>query len=151
MLRAIMENPRDKNPDMRFINMMHDFTTTYAGKNASTDDFRQVVEKHMGEPMDWFFNEWIYGAETPTYDFKYQLKPGDGGKTVVSLSLKQSGVSDSFQMRVPLYAFVSGQPRRLGLLRIQGNSTFTGDVPLPFQPEKITLDETHSILGTIRQ
>jgi len=151
MLRAIMENPRDKNPDGRFIAMMHDFTSTYAGKNVSTEDFRRVVEKHMGEPMDWFFNEWVYGAETPIYDFKYQLKPGDGGKTVLSVSLKQSGVSDSFQMRVPLYAFVGGQPRRLGLLRIQGNNTFTGDLPLPFQPEKITLDEMHSILGTIRQ
>ena len=151
MLRTIMENARDKNPDMRFINMMHDFTTTYAGKNASTDDFRRVVEKHMGEPMDWFFNEWIYGAETPTYDLKYQLKPGEGGKTVLSVSVKQSGVSDSFQMRVPLYAFVGGQPRRLGLIRIEGNNTFTGDLTLPFQSEKITLDETHSILGTIRQ
>jgi hypothetical protein len=151
MLRTIMENARDKNPDMRFINMMHDFTSTYAGKNVSTDDFRRVVEKHMGEPMDWFFNEWIYGAETPTYDLKYQLKPGEGGKTVLSVSVKQSGVSDAFQMRVPLYAFVSGQPRRLGLVRIQGDNTFTGDLPLPFQPEKITLDETHSILGTIRQ
>jgi hypothetical protein len=151
MLRAIMEDPRDKNPDARFIKMMHDFTSTYAGKNVSTEDFRRLVEKHVGEPMDWFFNEWVYGAETPTYDFKYQLKPGDGGKTVLSISLKQSGVSDSFQMRVPLYAFVSGQPRRLGLIRIQGNNTLTGDLPLPFQPEKITLDENRSILCTIRQ
>jgi aminopeptidase N len=151
MLRTIMENQRDKNPDMRFISMMHDFTATYAGKNASTEDFRRIVEKHMGEPMDWFFNEWVYGTETPTYDFTYQLKPGEGGKTVLSVSVKQSGVSDSFQMRVPLFAFVDGQPRRLGLVRIQGNNTFTGDLTLPFQPEKITLDEMHSILGTIHQ
>lgn len=151
MLRMIMENPRDRNPDLRFINMMHDFVTTYTGKNASTEDFRRVVEKHMGEPMNWFFNEWVYGAETPVYDFKYQLKPGEGGKTLLDVSLTQSDVSDAFEMRVPFYAYVNGQPRRVGLIRIQGNNTFTGELPLPFRPDKVTLDETRSILCTIRQ
>ena len=151
MLRTIMENARDKNPDARFINMMHDFVTTYTGKNASTEDFRRVVEKHMGEPMNWFFNAWVYGAETPVYDFKYQFKPGEGGKTLLQISLTQSGVSDAFEMRVPLYAYVNGQPRRLGLIRIQGQNTFTGELPLPFRPDKVTIDENRSILCTIRQ
>ena len=87
----------------------------------------------------------------PTYDFKYQLKPGDGDKTLLQISLTQSGVSDAFEMRVPFYAYVNGQPRRVGLIRIQGNNTFTGELPLPFRPDKVTLDETRSILCTIRQ
>jgi hypothetical protein len=151
MLRAIMENPSDRKPDLRFINMLHDFVTTYAGKNASTEDFRRIVENHMGEPMDWFFNEWVYGAETPTYDFKYQLKPGAGGGTTLQASLTQSEVSDSFQMRVPLYAYVKGQLWRLPLIEIRGSNTVSGELPLPFRPDKVTLDENRSILCTIRQ
>jgi hypothetical protein len=150
MLRTIMEDPRAKNPDGRFMAMMHDFATTYAGKNASTEDFRRIVEKHAGEPMDWFFNEWVYGAETPVYDFKYQLTPGAGGSTTLQVSLSQAEVSDSFQMRVPVHAYVKGRPLRLGLIKMQGSTTFSGELHLPFQPEKVTLDAYHSILCTLR-
>ena len=80
MLRALMEDPKLREPDQRFIEMMRDFAATYASKNASTEDFRKMVEKHSGQPMDWFFNEWVYGREVPHYDFRYNLKDGgDGG------------------------------------------------------------------------
>lgn len=151
MLRILMQNPRAQNPDERFIAMMKDFVSTYAGKNASTEDFRRVVEKHMGEPMDWFFNEWVYGTEVPGYNFTYQLIPGEGARTLFKFSLTQSGVSDSFFMRIPMYAWVNGRPGRLGFLMIQGSRTVTDQIDLPFRPEKITLDETHSILCTIKQ
>jgi hypothetical protein len=151
MLRVLMEDPSSKVPDARFIGMMRDLTSTYAGKNASTEDFRRIVEKHISEPMDWSFNEWVYGTEVPHYDFKYQITPGEGGKTVLHISLTQSEVSDSFEMRVPFYATVNGQARRLGFIKIRGASTFSGQLALAFRPEKVTLDEFHSILCTIRQ
>ena len=131
--------------------MMRDFVTTYTAKNASTEDFRRVVEKHMGEPMDWFFNEWVYGTETPHYDFSYDLKDAGPGKTLLHVSLSQSEVSDSFLMRVPLYVHVNGTPRLLGFLRVKGPNTATADVTLPIRPEKVTLDEYHSILSTVKQ
>ncbi len=57
MLRTVMTNPRAQDADAAFKAMMHDFVKTYAGKNASTEDFRHVVERHVGQHMDWFFNE----------------------------------------------------------------------------------------------
>src|SRR5258707_3183160 len=67
----------------------------------STEDFKAGVEKGMGGSMDWFFNEWVYGTEMPSYRFDYQLS--DGG-TTLSGKVTQSGVSDSFKMLVPVYA-----------------------------------------------
>jgi len=151
MLRALMEDPRLREPDQRFIEMMKDFAATYASKNASTEDFRKMVEKHFGQPMDWFFNEWVYGREVPHYDFHYNLKDGGGGKTILEYSVKQSDVSDQFTMRVPLYAHVNGQPRLLGFLATQGPRENHGEVSLPLRPEKVTLDEFHSILCTVSQ
>ena len=145
MLRTMMYDLKQRDPDAHFIAMMRDFVSTYAGKNASTEDFRRVVEKHMGEPMDWFFNQWVYGTEIPSFDFNYQLRE-EGGKTILSVTLTQSGVSDHFQSRVPFYVYVNGQPRRLGLIKIQGSKTAKGDIPLGYRPEKVTLDERHSIL-----
>ena len=145
MLRTMMYDFKQRDPDARFIAMMRDFVATYAGKNASTEDFRRIVEKHLGEPMEWFFNQWVYGTEIPSFDFNYQLRE-EGGKTILAAALTQSGVSDNFQSRVPIYVYVKGQPHRLGLVKIVGSNTVKADIPLNFRPEKVTLDETHSVL-----
>src|SRR5690348_12436640 len=52
MLRAMMFNSRSQNPDEEFKAMMQDFTKTYSGKAASTEDFKAMVEKHMMQHMD---------------------------------------------------------------------------------------------------
>jgi hypothetical protein len=151
MLRLLFEDPRLQEPDQYFIATMKDFATTYASRNASTDDFRNIVQKHIQEPMDWFFNEWVYGREIPHYDFNYNLRDAGGGKTTLEYSVKQSEVSDQFTMRVPVYVHVKGQPRRLGFITIQGPREVRGQVSLPLRPEKVTLDEFHSILCTVSQ
>jgi Peptidase family M1 domain len=151
MLRTLMEDSRAENPNGRFIDTMHDFVSTYAGRNASTEDFRQVVAKHMNDPMDWFFNEWVYGTEIPAYQFSYDMKDSGGGKTTLHLALVQSGVSDSFFMKVPVYVWAQGNPHRLGLLSVKGSSTSTADIFLSFRPDKVTLDEYHTILAEERQ
>jgi hypothetical protein len=151
MIRLLMEDPKQHEPDQRFINMMHDFVSTYANRNASTADFQHIVEKHMGEPMDWFFNEYVYGTEIPTYEFQYTLKSSPGGKTILQCSLTQSGVSDQFQMRVPLYITRGKSTQRLGLIRIKGASTVPIQVPLPAHPDRISIDEYHDILAVEHQ
>lgn len=147
MLRTLMEDSRSQNPDGRFIDTMHDFVSTYAGKNASTEDFRQIVAKHMNDPMDWFFNEWVYGTEIPSYAFNYDVKDTGGGKSTVHLALTQSGVSDAFFMKVPVYVWVQGSAHRLGLLDVRGSTTATADIPLGFRPDKMSIDEHHTILA----
>lgn len=151
MLRTMMQNPRSHDPDAAFIAMMHDFVQTYAGKNASTQDFERVVEKDTHQDMSWFFNEWVYGTETPTYDFAYKLSDGPNGKTLLHMSLTQSGVSDSFMMSVPLYLTWKGQSRLIGFIHIKGPTTAVGNVTLGFRPEKVTIDEYHSLLAIEKQ
>ena len=131
--------------------MMRDYVATYAAKNASTEDFRRIVEKHTGQSMQWFFDDWVYGTEVPHYEFSYQLKDSGGGKTALQFALTQSGVSDSFFMKVPIYAYVNGNPRRLGFITVKGPTTSQNEVLLPFRPEKVTADENLSILCTMKQ
>ncbi|HMJ25986.1 MAG TPA: carboxypeptidase regulatory-like domain-containing protein, partial [Pyrinomonadaceae bacterium] len=94
--------------DKRFQEMMKDFVQTYFNRDISTEDFKRAVEKHMTKEMDldgnqrldWFFNEWVYGTEMPSYKFEYQLGPTG---TTLSGRITQSGVSDNFKMLVPIY------------------------------------------------
>ena len=149
MLRAIMYDP--KTSDKRFIDMMQDFAKTYSGQNASTEDFRRIVDKHAGEPMDWFFDQWVYGADIPAYKFSYKLSDAGGGQTELSMTITQSEVPETFKMRLPVYLVVNGAQRRLGVIRVSGSKPYTASVKLPMRPEKVLLDPEHSILAFIDQ
>jgi len=70
--------------------------------------------------MDWFFNEWVYGTEMPSYKFDYQLG-GDGA--TVSGRITQSGVSDNFKMLVPVYVDYGKGWTRMGSATLIGNSS----------------------------
>lgn len=151
MLRMLMYDPQLKNPDGRFIAMLHDFTSTYAGKNASTEDFRRTVEKHAGGSAEWFFDEWVYGAYTPTYRFSYQLSDAGDGQTDVSISLTQSDVPESFHMELPLYINVKGEQKYVGRIPITGTKPLKTSFKLPLRPDKVVLDPNRSILAEIHQ
>src|SRR5262249_7088465 len=50
MLRMMMWD--QKNQDENFKSMMRDFVKTYAGRSATTEDFKSVVERHMTTSMN---------------------------------------------------------------------------------------------------
>src|SRR6185436_13772911 len=87
MLRMTMQE-RGSNPDAAFIALMSDFVKTYSGRNASTEDFKAMVQKHITPTLnatgngkvDWFFNQWVYGTAVPRYASKFDVKPGAEGK-----------------------------------------------------------------------
>jgi aminopeptidase N len=124
---------------------------TYAGQNASTEDFRRIVEKHAGEPMDWFFDQWVYGTDIPSYKFSYKLSNSEDGQTDLSMTITQSDVPETFKMRLPIYATINGSQRRLGVIRVTGTKPYTVSIKLPTRPEKVQLDPEHSILAHIDQ
>jgi aminopeptidase N len=142
--------------DARFREMMGDFVKTNYNKDASTEDFKQMVEKHMTPQMDlekngrmdWFFNQWVYGTDIPAYRVDYQFG-SDGGKPTLTAHITQSGVADNFRMSVPIYADFGKGWTRLGAAVIKGNSSVDlTNVPLPQQPKRLTLCALDDVLAT---
>jgi hypothetical protein len=149
MLRVLMYDTKQKNPDGRFIAMMQDFIKTYAGQNASTEDFQKVVEKHMGEPMDWFFHEWVYGTAVPSYDFTYELQDTGTGQTQLVMTISQYGVPDNFKMKLPVYLGVKDDLVYLGTISVEGVQKSRIRTSIPVHPDKVLLDPLHSILTNV--
>lgn len=142
MIRMMMLN--ETHSENAFKQMMHDFVQTYQNRPASTEDFKQVVEKHMtpgmnldgNRKMDWFFNEWVYGTELPKYGFTYDIQDTPDKGAMLSVKLSQSGVSDNFKMQVPIYAeMADGAVIRLGTMGIKGSTTREAQVPLGKMPK----------------
>jgi hypothetical protein len=124
---------------------MHDFVDTYRLKPATTEEFKAIVEKHMSSGMDidrnhrmdWFFNEYVYGTELPTYHFESQIT-ANGDAATLHFKLGQSGVPSSFGMVVPIYLeLADGKIMRLGSATISGSSTVEQTVQLPKMPSPV--------------
>src|SRR5262249_46779379 len=142
--------------DQKFIDMMQDFVKTYTHRNASSEAFKAIVEKHMTPTMDldgnhrldWFFDEWVYGTEIPRYRLQYNLTPEADGKLLLKGAVTQSEVSERFKMVVPIYLDFDGKWMRLGTVPIQGNSTKEFQVRLPQKPKRVVINAFHDVLAS---
>jgi aminopeptidase N len=156
MIRMMMWS--QKTGDEPFMAMMHDFTSTYRLKVATTEDFKAMVEKHMTQPMDldgnhrmdWFFNEYVYGTDLPRYHFESSVKP-DGDKISLHFKLVQSGVPEAFRMLVPLYVeLADGRTVLLGRVGIRGNNELEKTVSLDKPSsaiKRVSIDSMHDLLA----
>lgn len=158
MLRMLMWEQGAQNPDARFIAMMKDFTATHGGKLATTADFQKVVERHMTPAMnargdgkmDWFFEQWVYGTEVPRYEHDLKLGKGDDGKTRLTGTIRQTGVSKDFRALVPIYLeFGKGEMARVGMIPMVGDASMPVDVqlPVPKKPKRALLNARGEILA----
>ena len=150
MLRMMMYDSA-KTGDARFQEMMKDFIKTNFNRDVSTEDFKKAVEKHMTKEMDvdrngrmdWFFNEWVYGTEVPSYKFDYQIS-SDG---TLKGQITQSGVSKDFVMLVPVYLDYGKGWTKLGSATIAGNSSVDLNLKLPSVPKKAALAAMNDVLA----
>ncbi len=132
-----------------FQGMMKEFYQTYKGKSASTLDFQRITEKYFNIPMDWFFKQWIYNTEIPTYNIIYKLQEMDNGKFKVQCTVKQSNVPNDFQMYIPfMIDFGENRYARVRYL-IKGPVTEFEFPILPIKPEEIKFNDLESVLCEI--
>lgn len=148
MVRMMMWDKRTG--DQNFKATMQDFVKTYAGRAATTEDFKSMVEKHMtpemagfgGGKMDWFFDEYVYGTQLPSYNMQSSIGNNAAGDMEFSFKLTQANVDASFRMLVPLYIeLADGSVRFLGRAPLTGNTSMEQKIPL-----KGLKDKPHRIL-----
>jgi hypothetical protein len=156
MIRMMMWTPKDG--DARFKDTMHDFVDSHRLQAATTEDFKAAVERHMSPQMDldgnhrmdWFFNQYVYGTDLPTYHFEGQATQ-NGDATSLHLKLVQSGVTDKFKMLVPIYLeLTDGKIIRLGSFTVSGNKTIEQTVPLgklPAPVKKVAINYYYDVLS----
>lgn len=81
--------------------------------------------------MDWFFNEYVYGTELPSYKMDSSFDVGPDGDVILNFKITQSNVDDKFRMLVPVYLEMDdGSMFPLGRAHLAGNTTIDQKVPL---------------------
>jgi peptidase M1-like protein len=155
MLHFLMSNPADGN-DRAFFAMMTDFVERYRDKFASTDDFRMVANEHFAKTpiaqkyklkdLNWFFKQWVYQTELPSYQLEYQTQAQADGSVLVSGTVTQENVPEGWFMPLPLRFSFDGDQVARGTVAAAGPKT-PFQLKLPMKPKKVELDPADWILS----
>ena len=141
---------------------MREFASEFAGKSATTDDFRGIAEKTYGDQLTWFFSQWLDSTGAPEFKVKYTTyrlggvpaqnvkddKPGDKPKEEKSPGFRVTGeISqdlDLFRMPVDLRIDTDGRTENKRIEVVGTNSPFT--VETFGRPRRISVDPDHRVL-----
>lgn len=145
MLRMMMFD-FNKKDDSQFNAMLKDFLEQYSWKEASTPDFIRVAEKHYGGKLDWFFNQWIYGNELPTYKWSASTTQEPDGRYVVNVDIQTEGVSPNFKMLVPFTILMEGDYHTTVRLDIDAKTKRITLPKVPYKPVKYIFNPYKSVL-----
>ncbi len=140
-----------------FFDMMSDFTRRFQGSSASTDDFRMVAGEHFAKTriaqkygirdLDWFFGQWVYGTELPSYRLEY-LIAADGDAFVIKGTVFQDGIpaGENWFMPLPLVMRLDGDKVGRALVYAMGPQTPVA-LRVASKPRSIDLDPDMWVLS----
>jgi aminopeptidase N len=70
--------------------------------NTTTEDFKEVCETVSGLPLDYFFNEWIYGEKYPQYSYSWEAIPDTSGYLVTIRIQQTTGTNNPEFFTMPV-------------------------------------------------
>jgi aminopeptidase N len=125
MLREMLREP-GKNPDARFIGLLHTLQTKYAYRALSTNDLQHEIEAVMTpamgiesrHSMEWFFADWVRGTGVPHYRAEYSVKRSETGFVIKGKLppqlqfLRRAGAHLFQQWRLPVASSREAAKRR---------------------------------------
>lgn len=138
----------------KFNKTMREFAGQYAGKSATTDDFRAIAEKNYGDQLTWFFSQWLDSTGAPEFKVKYTTyrlggaaaaqNPKDEKIPGFRVTGEISQDLDLFRMPVDLRIDTDGKTENKKIDVVGTNSPFT--VETFGRPRKISVDPDHHVL-----
>jgi aminopeptidase N len=119
-----------------FWNGIREYYRRYRDSNASTDDFRRVMEGAAGADLTWFFEQWLRRGETPRLEGGWRY---DASQRQIVIDLAQMQTNDPFRLTLEIAIETPGRERRLERVELREQRhrfTFAADAA----PSTVTLD-----------
>lgn len=148
MLRALMLDLGTMRAD-RFTSLLRDYYRTFGGGVATTEDFQNLAERHIGAPVGWFFDQWVRGTAIPTYRVAWTSQPAEGGRFQVRLRVSQEGAPPDFRMPVLVSVDLGDQRTARFRVTVTGGQRDYLSPLLPAEPRGLVFNDLHSVLATV--
>lgn len=123
---------------------LREFNMTYRGRNATTEDFRAILERNTGQEWKQFFDEWFYGAGLPT--LKGEVR-AEGNKLIYDIENPTDDVR-TFHIPLKVSFKLNGQASSLRVELAPGANQ--REIQLPGPVTDIELPTLHRIAGNHR-
>ena len=132
---------------------MREFAGQFAGKSASTDDFKAIAEKNYGDQLTWFFSQWLDSTGAPEFKLKYTTYRLGGAAAQQPKEEKVPGFRvtgeisqdlDLFRMPVDLRIDTDGKTENKQI-EVQG-TTSPFSIETFGRPRRISIDPDHHVL-----
>lgn len=130
---------------------IRDYLQTHAYGNATTGDLQAAMEGRHGEPLDWFFDQWIYyGIGSPTLEVVPRTeREGSGWRFSLTLTQLQSFPSSYYRFPLDLRIVLPSETIEVTeWVEAQRQNVFTYDVPEI--PTGFAVDPENRMLGSSR-
>lgn len=136
MLRWLIGEPK-------YLKLMRDFGTKFAGKSASTADFQALAEEIYGEKLTWFFSQWLDSTGAPEFKTKYtvyRLGSNKGFRVVGQIEQDL----DLFRMPIEIRIDTDGKTEQKRIDVVGTNSPFS--IETFGRPRRISIDPDNRVL-----
>ena len=129
--------------DETFRTALREYYRRYRNANASTEDFRQVMEQASGKPLEWFFDQWLKRPGVPEVTGVWRYAP-DRKQIQLDLEQLQAAAPYRLPMEVGVVATGNGPMRieRIELTGAKGRFTISADSA----PASLVLDPNTWVL-----
>ena len=133
---AILQMLRAYVGDSAFFKALNLYLTTNKFKNSEAHNLRLAFEEVTGKDLNWFFNQWYFGAGNPKLDINYSYD--DAAKKAVVI-VKQNQTGDKvFQMPIAIDVYNGAAKKRYNVWVKNKVDTFLFDAAT--KPDLINFD-----------
>lgn len=145
MLRFMMLDI-EKGSDTKFTRFFYEMCINANSKTFTNSDIIALAEKYYEQPLDWFFDQWLYDYSYPKFKVDYSFT-NDNGQYYVEGVFDCSNVSEKFKM--PVVVRVIDKNKASHLLHLDafsGSNSFKVG-PFEVEPDKFYFNDLMSVLG----
>ncbi|HYW46635.1 MAG TPA: M1 family aminopeptidase [Bryobacteraceae bacterium] len=86
---------------------IREYYKRYRDSNASTEDFRKVMEQVSGADLGWFFRQWLYRAGSPVVEGGWRYS---AASKKIEIELAQTQPGDPYRLPLEVGIAVAGLP-----------------------------------------
>lgn len=123
--------------DEVFWRAIREYYRRFRDRNASTDEFRQVVEGVSGQELGWFFDQWLRRSGIPTVEGTWRYDPA---RKQVEVILSQSQAADPYRLDIEIGiqgpSAAASRVERVRMADRRATFRFASERP----PESVVLD-----------
>jgi aminopeptidase N len=135
--------------------MINYYLRKYANQPVSTEQFRIAIEESTGQPMDWFFDQWLYKMGHPVFRVTQDY---DAAAKVVKLTIRQEQKPDAGSAYPQVNYFQTpldielGAGTRTTITRVQLEPKEEQTINIPFdtKPQLVNFDYGGTLIKELK-